>query len=369
MPAMAFDLRSRHGGDVTHAGRSHGASMDAAKVPGKRSAAAELYEADAARDDAGLAAPGGAGRGGGKPPMFAGSVAWEDIRGEDGDEIDGEDPMAAAEARQPEGDEEAETAPADEEGELDADSEGEDDEAGDEPPAPEALASEPAQASGEASQAPSGGNAHGATAGRREGDREARQPQAAAAAAGKSYHVKRKYKDGPYRGTAEYDVRVTAKDITMVVGVRLTPQKGVSSNQVKQVKSQSQAIFKQKYDGRFKLTEIPYLPRPLRMRVRFGHPNPHHNVALHKGGGRDNAAKWYVKGDATTRAHEIGHLLGLKDEYKDPASPKRKVYTDNSLMGNYYAEGIKTASLKKRHGKVFARDISRASGRKFHVSA
>lgn len=104
------------------------------------------------------------------------------------------------------------------------------------------------------------------------------------------------------------------------------------------------------------------------MKVSFSYPKPHHHVALHKGGGRDDAANWFVKGDATTRAHEIGHLLGLKDEYADPASPHRKVYTDNSLMGNYYTEGIKTASLKKRHGRVFAKDISRASGRKFYLS-
>jgi len=170
-------------------------------------------------------------------------------------------------------------------------------------------------------------------------------------------------------GTAKYDVRVTATEITVMVGIRLTPGRGVSRSQVTQVKNASQAIFTQKYDRRFKLTEIPYKPRPLRMKLRFSHPNPHHNVALHKGGGRDNAANWYVKGDTTTRAHEIGHLLGIKDEYADSTSPKRKVYTDNSLMGNYYTEGIKTATLKKRHGKVFAGDISRASGRKFYISS
>jgi hypothetical protein len=128
-------------------------------------------------------------------------------------------------------------------------------------------------------------------------------------------------------------------------------------------------MFRQNYDSHFKLTEIPYKPRPLRMKLRFAHPNPHHHVSLHKGSGRDDAANWFVKSPSIVRAHELGHLVGLKDEYKDKKSPKRKVYTDNSLMGNFYTEGIRTASLKRRHGNTFASDISHASGRRFRVSS
>jgi hypothetical protein len=327
-------------------------------VPGQRTAVGELQAAN-------RVSPGGKselGRDGDRQPLFAGAVEWEDIHDE-------EDPAAQDEAQQPGEDEEAD-GPADEEGELDTD--GEEEEAVAEPLAPESPAGEPGHApAAAASQAPTGSGTQPETSGSREGaPRASRAPaRARAASAGKTYHVNRSYRDGPYGGTAKYDVRVTAKAITATVGIRLKAGRGVSSSQVKQVKSASQAIFKQKYDSRFKLTEIPYKPRPLRMKVSFAHPKPHHDVALHKGGGRDNAANWYVKGDTTTRAHEIGHLLGLKDEYADDTSPDRKVHTDNSLMGNYYAEGIKTASLKKRHGKVFAGDISRASGRKFYLSS
>ncbi len=281
------------------------------------------------------AAPGAA--------LFAGSEDWEDV-----------DPMALDEAHQPAEDEDGDVGPADEEGELDND-DGDDNEnelAAQAPPGNAQVAS--------AATAPTN---------QREGREAAPQPtaQAAKAPKAKTYHVNRAYRDGPYGGTAKYDVRVTAKSITMIVGIRLKPKKGVSAAQVRQVKSASQAIFKQKYDARFRLTEIPYKPRPLHAKVRFS-GKAHHEVNLHKGDGRDNASNWYVKGDRTTRAHEIGHLLGLLDEYADSTSPDRKVYTDNSLMGNYYQEGIKTAKLKKRHGNVFARDISRASGRKFYRS-
>lgn len=351
---MAYDFGSSNAGDVAHATQV----KDSAAVPGRRSAAAELYESHSA-SSADRSKPGSRGS---SPALFADSVEWEDIHGDD--------PMQEG-AEQP-ADEEADVGPADEEGELDADSEVDDEEAVADPHELAAGTSEAARApAAGAANGPTGGSAETATSGR-SGD-DPRAPRAPTAhvsrAGGETYHVNRSYRDGPYGGTAKYDVRVTAKDITVTVGIRLKPDPGVSRRQVAQVKSASQAIFKQKYDQRFKLTEIPYKPRPLRMRVRFSHRTPHHDVALHKGGGRDNAANWYVKSDGTTRAHEIGHLLGLKDEYADSASPKRKVYTDNSLMGNYYAEGRKTAELKKRHGKVFAGDISRASGRKFYISS
>jgi hypothetical protein len=312
---MAFELRNKDVGDAAHTDDVQ------QSVPGRRTA---VNDNDAAAN----------------PGLFAGSADWEDV-----------DPMALAEAQTE--DDDADVGPADDEGELDTDDEQE-------------------EAEPQAAQAPPG-NAQVAnaasTSNPREGRESAPQPtaQAAKAPKAKTYRVNRAYRDGPYGGTAKYDVRVTAKAITMIVGIRLSPKKGVTAAQVRKVKSASQAIFKQKYDGRFRLTEIPYKPRPLKATVRFS-GKAHHNVALHKGSGRDNAANWYVKGDNTTRAHEIGHLLGLLDEYADSASPDRAVHTDNSLMGNYYQEGIKTANLKKRHGNVFARDISKASGRKFYRS-
>ena len=346
---MAYDLRSDRSRDDAEGGHAQRSSD-----PGRRSAAAEAYEAS-------LAASGGRpGPGGGNQPLFAGAAAeWEDIQDED--------PGAQEEALLPADDEDANTGPADEEGELDEESAAkeEEEEAVAEPSAPEAAR---APAAG-AAQAPTGGGTRAAASGPAEGGRaEGGEPRARAAGAAKTYRVNRAYRDGPYGGTAKYDVRVTAKDVTLSVGIRLKPGRGVTRSQVKAIKSESQAIFKQKYDRRFKLTEIPYKPRPLRAQLRFAGPKAHHDVALHKGSGRDNAANWYVKSQAVVRAHEIGHLLGLLDEYADDTSPKRKVHTDNSLMGNFYAEGIKTASLKKRHGKVFAKDISRASGRKFYLS-
>ena len=49
-------------------------------------------------------------------------------------------------------------------------------------------------------------------------------------------------------------------------------------------------------------------------------------------------------------AHEGAHLiLGADDEYADVRFPGRPVYTDHSLMGDFYAEGISEAQIKGRH--------------------
>ncbi len=49
-------------------------------------------------------------------------------------------------------------------------------------------------------------------------------------------------------------------------------------------------------------------------------------------------------------AHEAAHfVLGQSDEYTNSAVSGRVVYTDNSLLGNFYNEGISRAKIKARH--------------------
>lgn len=49
-------------------------------------------------------------------------------------------------------------------------------------------------------------------------------------------------------------------------------------------------------------------------------------------------------------AHEGAHLmLGANDEYASPQVSKNAVYTDNSLMGDFYKEGMQEAEIKVRH--------------------
>lgn len=50
-------------------------------------------------------------------------------------------------------------------------------------------------------------------------------------------------------------------------------------------------------------------------------------------------------------AHEFGHaIIGAPDEYADADDPDpRAIFTDNSLMGDFYKEGMDKAEIKMRH--------------------
>jgi hypothetical protein len=63
----------------------------------------------------------------------------------------------------------------------------------------------------------------------------------------------------------------------------------------------------------------------------------HLQVDLHSGNGDADLTTWYLDGDPTTHAHEIGHgAFGFIDEYKDNKLPNRPVREDGSLMGNFW---------------------------------
>ncbi len=60
-------------------------------------------------------------------------------------------------------------------------------------------------------------------------------------------------------------------------------------------------------------------------------------------------------------AHELSHQIGLLDEYEELGrSPNRALFNDNSLMGDFWDEGEKVASLKARHIDQIGGDIDRA---------
>jgi hypothetical protein len=61
-------------------------------------------------------------------------------------------------------------------------------------------------------------------------------------------------------------------------------------------------------------------------------------VFVHEGEGWANASNWFEGDDGYVVAHELGHHLGLQDEYPDDKVPNRPVGPDDSIMKNSYAE-------------------------------
>jgi hypothetical protein len=181
--------------------------------------------------------------------------------------------------------------------------------------------------------------------------------------------------DAPYGWTTKYDVAVTDAECRVTIKVKLEAQEGVTADDVRKVAADSTASFARIWDNRFRLTDrATNRTVPLRAGVEFVESGEHLAVKLRKGAGRDNMSNWFVQSDALTRAHELGHAIGIKDEYIDASAESRKdasapgVHTDNSVMGNYYAEGTDKAEAKLRHGEVLAGDIGGAVGASYTAS-
>jgi len=59
------------------------------------------------------------------------------------------------------------------------------------------------------------------------------------------------------------------------------------------------------------------VPCRVSVRVQWVTVNPHHTVAVHAGSGGSSEHHWYTSDPGSTAAHELGHMLGLPDEYVD----------------------------------------------------
>jgi hypothetical protein len=174
---------------------------------------------------------------------------------------------------------------------------------------------------------------------------------------------------------ARYQVELSDGRCTATIKVKLNPDAGVTEDEVKKVKAAVPPKFAGYFSGRFMLYEPGWIEDfwddkwVLVAKVEFVDANEHLTVALHKGKGADNRQNWYVDTPSITKAHELGHQLGLLDEYVEAGVVPRKdasapgVFTDNSIMGDYYKEGADKADVKLRHGTRLAQVIGRAVGK------
>jgi hypothetical protein len=184
--------------------------------------------------------------------------------------------------------------------------------------------------------------------------------------------------DAPYGWKSKYQVEFTATEIQLTVKIKLDPQSGVSKEDVTKVGQRASASFTSYYDNKFVFTDTGDNKQyTLRCTAQFVDSGEHEVVKLHAGGDASTGGhrvKWYVGWPDMDYAHELGHHLGLKDEYVDAAAPNRAtgsspgVHTDNSLMGNYYSEGRSKAEVKVRHAQTIAGHVGGATGRSFTVS-
>lgn len=181
--------------------------------------------------------------------------------------------------------------------------------------------------------------------------------------------VSNRISDSPYGWWAKYEVSFVGTECRLNVKVRLVPDAGVSAADVARIQTQTTEAVTRMWDRRFIITDTStHKHHALRVSITYVASGEHLAVNLHAGSGGADLTNWFVNGAANSRAHEIGHQLGLKDEYIDARAPSRAtatspgVFTDHSIMGAHYREGPALAEGKARHAHTIGGHIAGATG-------
>ncbi|RMG62228.1 MAG: LysM domain-containing protein [Bacteroidetes bacterium] len=187
---------------------------------------------------------------------------------------------------------------------------------------------------------------------------------------------KKSYEEGPYAWTSAYAARKGSSSVDIEIRIHLRPEGGVGKGACQIVRTQAETAFSRYFDQRFVLTDPQGQTYALRMGLRWvsAAADSHVSVCLHPKAGADEPTHWFLEAPPIHRAHELGHVLGLRDEYRDPAIPNRAapgapgIFTDHSLMGHYLREGEEEADLRLRHGEQIAADLGALFGETFSVA-
>ena len=171
--------------------------------------------------------------------------------------------------------------------------------------------------------------------------------------------------------TAKYDVSFDTDASTptcwLTIKVKLNPGAGVSKDDETQTKIRARSRFSLLWDSEFILHEhrtfLSDREWLLRPEVKFVDSGQHLTVNLHAGRGNDDRQNWYMGSPEWVYAHEVSHQMGLLDEYASDSAPKRKVYDDHSIMGDYVNEGMTKSEAKLRHGERIAAMIGAATSK------
>ncbi|MFD4879893.1 hypothetical protein ACFWOB_41935, partial [Streptomyces sp. NPDC058420] len=117
------------------------------------------------------------------------------------------------------------------------------------------------------------------------------------------------------------------------------------------------AVWNRMADGVRQFLNEPgyHLPNGDRLHVTVlrAHPDEEAHLTVDLVG-RDRAMdqrSWWADAQPVDFAHELGHQIGLRDEYRDETAPQRPA-VEGSLQGDYRAdapEGLRQAGLRDRH--------------------
>ncbi|MET9879504.1 hypothetical protein ABZZ36_33490 [Actinacidiphila glaucinigra] len=169
-----------------------------------------------------------------------------------------------------------------------------------------------------------------------------------------------------YEVQAGYDVRrfeVGGRSVTdLTVRVRLAAD-GLSPSQVDALWDRAVSGVERVFNRPGAVLRDESVLHVTLERVTGNASDAHLNVNVGRPQGAMNQHQWRIDATEQDLAHELGHQLGLRDEYRDTTAGHRPE-VDGSLMGNYHnaaPEGLSQGGLRPRyldliHGQVVSHD-------------
>ncbi len=145
-----------------------------------------------------------------------------------------------------------------------------------------------------------------------------------------------------YRGTRDYTIGITDRDVVVSVVIRLKPTD--EGKNLDELKTRWLDGLRSVWNGKYVVTNgsSTYALRVRPIFVDAGYTDAvHHDLKVVKGPSRSNESKWDTEDKGkTTAAHEFGHILGNRDEYDNPIKDKDGTVTGkkserDSIMSDY----------------------------------
>ncbi|MHB8766166.1 MAG: hypothetical protein ACYDA8_17755 [Deferrisomatales bacterium] len=150
-----------------------------------------------------------------------------------------------------------------------------------------------------------------------------------------------------------FDAELGADAVRVRVAVQLIGAGGVTALELDRVKPAWEAGIEGLWGGRFAVETAEGRRYPILVDADFRGPRFHHEVVVRPGRGRTDQLFWHLGDGPEVAAHEVGHMLGVYDEYPGGAvAPEGGVTDPASLMTSDPGPG---ATPRARHfGRVLA---------------
>lgn len=186
------------------------------------------------------------------------------------------------------------------------------------------------------------------------------------------WQIRQTIQDPPAEWEAAFTLRESPEAFELLVRISAGFPSSFNKQQITHFQNLTTSEFERYFDFRFFLNKDTSTPKPLRCHLDFVEGTTKADLLLQLLPGRGSTCldRWYVDSQPLDWVHELGHQLGLVDEYPDPSVPHRAasslstVFSDDSLMANYkdpLGQIKPNVGLRQRHGDRIAVLLSQAT--------